>query len=278
MMRARSHLRSLLALLVLAAPGCAGSSGATDTAEELACPELGGSVDPLEHAYSDDPSASGRIRAFVATTRGLADAVLEMERLATDSCRRMARDLGVLAASPTSVRDACAPVHASLSRTLASGVEIRIALVAPKCDPESTREARCGSLCPSSSPECQSLCQAQAALYAECTLPAVSVAISSQTADALALASTLERNLPPLLYAEFALGKRLAGHAGALAALATRLPQDVSSAGPRGVACVALSAALVGKAVVRFNEALNESQKATALLAPEVHPSATVSP
>jgi hypothetical protein len=201
-----------------------------------------------------------------------------MERLAMDSCRRMSRDLGVLAAAVTTVREACAPVHAALSRSIAAGIEIRIALVAPKCDPEASRETRCNTLCPSQAPECQSLCQAQAALYAQCTLPAVSVAISSETADALLLARTLEQNLPSLLYAEVALGKRLVTHAGTLATLSARLPNDLAAAGPRGVTCATISATLVGKALARLNEALNESAKATALLDPEVHPSSSVTP
>lgn len=251
-----------------------GQSAGLEHAEAIVCPELAGSTDLLELSYSEDPRANGRIKAFVATSRGLADAVMEMERLAIDACDHMRSELGTVLAGPvTSVQQACEPVRAAIARVQAAGVEIRISLVSPSCGADSVRSSRCSSLCDPSLPECAKLCSAQGALYAACTLPAVSVAASSQTAEVLRLAQTLEQHLPTLLFAEIALGRRLLEHAGTLVALSASLPRDVSNAGPRGVACVTVAASLVARASSRLNDVVGASSAATALLDPEVHPS-----
>jgi hypothetical protein len=263
----------LFVSLFACALGC-GQNAGLEHAESIACPELGGTADLLELSYSDDPVVNGRIRAFVATSRGLADVVMEMERFAIDACDHMRRDLGAGPALPvTSVQQVCEPVRAAIARMQAAGVEIRISLVSPSCGTDSARSSRCSSYCAPSLPECAKLCSAQGALYAECTLPAVSVAISSQAAEVVRLAQTLEQHLPTLLFAEIALGRRLVEHAAALVALSASLPRDVSHAGTRGVACVTVGASLVAKAASRLNDVVGASSSATALLDPEVHPS-----
>jgi hypothetical protein len=261
------------AALLVSSSGCASSQPAASQAEALVCPELAGSVDLLDLPFSDDPLANGRIKAFVSTTRGLADAVLEMERLAVDACQRIQHDIGIpRSEDPKSVQEACAPLQATLARLAASGIEIRIGLVTPRCGPDARREARCGAVCPSSAEECRVLCSAQAALYAQCTLPAVSVAVSSELEEVVKLARTLEQNLPSLLYAELALGKRLIGQAQTVALISTRLPADLKGAEPRGVACAAFAAVTTGKAVARLKAVIDASSAAVALLDPEVHP------
>jgi hypothetical protein len=247
---------------------------AVDQAEAVVCPEIAGTADPLELDYAEDPRANGRIKAFVATSRGLADVVVEMERMALDACDHMRADLGVALAAPvTSVQQACAPVARAIAEVQAAGVEIRIALVAPQCGADSNRSSRCSAFCAPSASDCAALCNAQAALYAECTLPAVSVLASSEAAEVVRLVQTLEQHLPALLFAEVALGKRLVEQAGTLVALSASLPRDLGNAGPRGIACVTLAAALIGKAATRLNGVIGASSAATARLDPEVHPS-----
>jgi hypothetical protein len=247
--------------------------------ETLLCPELGGSVDVLELPYSDDPLANGRLKAFVATARGFADAVLEMESLAIGACQRITSDLGVVVKeNPKSIEEACAPVRTAIERMASIGVEIRVSLVTPKCGPDARREARCSAMCSTSPKECAVLCSAQAALYAQCTLPAVSVAASSELEDVVKLARSLEENLPSLLYAEIALGKRLANHAEQIVFISSRLPGDLKGAGPRGVACAALAATTTGKAVARLKAVVDQSAAAIAKLDPEEHPSTRGAP
>lgn len=262
---------------------CACSSGQPprepSQAAAILCPELGGSVDVLELSYSDDPIANGRLKAFVATARGFADAVLEMESHAIGACQRITSDLGVVVQeNPKSIEQACAPVRAAVERMASIGVEIRVSLVTPRCGPDARREARCAAICSTSPKECAVLCSAQAALYAQCTLPAVSVAASSDLEEVVKLARSLEENLPSLLYAEIALGKRLANHAQQMVVISSRLPGDLKGAGPRGMACAALAATTTGKALARLKAVVDQSAAAIAKLEPEEHPSTRGTP
>jgi hypothetical protein len=260
------------AMLVL---GCGETTLNPAEPESLVCPELSGSADLLEIPYSDDPAANGRIRAFVAATRGLADLVLDMEQTAVSACSRMSRDTGLgEAPAGASVDQACDPIRKALGALATSGVELRISFVAPSCSSDTRREARCTAVCAGASQDCAALCAMQGALYAACTLPAVSVAASSDLPEIVRMARTLEENLPTLLYAEIALGRRLAEQAQALAAVATRLPADVAHAGPRGIACATLAAGTVGKAASRLTAVVGASETTVALLDPEAHPSA----
>jgi hypothetical protein len=267
---------SSAALVALLCAACA-SSGTEEHAKEaqtLLCPELGSNVDVLELPYSDDPLANGRLKAFVATARGLADVVLEMESRTIGACQRITSDIGVVVKeNPQSIEEACSPVRAEVERLATIGVEIRVSLVTPRCGPDARREARCSSMCATSPKECAVLCSAQAALYAQCTLPAVSVVASSEIADVMKLVRSLENNLPALLYAEIALGKRLVSHAEQAVVISTRLPGDLKDAGPRGVACAALAATTTGRAVARLKAVVDQSAAVIARLDPEEHPS-----
>jgi hypothetical protein len=264
---------------VLFAVACAGSPEIPAEPEAILCPELGSNVDVLELPYSDDPLANGRLKAFVATARGLADAVIETERLAIDACQRIARDLGFPErANPASIQEACAPVSTTIQRLASSGIEIRISLVTPRCGPDQRREARCAAVCPASGKECAVLCSAQAALYAQCTLSAVSVAVSSELDEAKKLARSLEEHVPALLYAEIALGKRLVAHTEQIAFVSARLPGDLKNAGPRGMACATLAAATTGKAIARLKQTVTDSAATLALLDPMEYPAGSAAP
>jgi hypothetical protein len=56
------------------------------------------------------------------------------------------------------------------------------------------------------------------------------------------LAATLQQNLPLLLHAEFALGKRMAGSAETLVRVGAELPRVIGDAGAQAIACTAAAA------------------------------------
>lgn len=250
------------------ANGANGTHVPEDAADQVAsfvCPELGGSADPLEVSYSADPAADGRLRAFVATARGMYDVALEMERLAANACRRIAEDMGWELPQGTADLAACRPLEELLTELPRRGIELDVRFVEPRCEEDARRSERCRTLCGGSA--CDELCSSQAALYAECTLPAVRVTASMHSEDLVALVRALEAHLPGLLYAELALGRRLGARAENLARLAARLPADLGNAGPRGLACATLAATIVGKSAQRLVLLLNATSKSTGELA-----------
>jgi hypothetical protein len=236
----------------------------------------------LQLPLSEDPAANGRIRAFVSAVRGLYDVSLEMERLAADACRRMSHDLGYPDAPPDAPLDRlCGPVVAAVGGLKASGVEIRISIAPPHCGTDAERGSRCGSACTSSPDnpmECNLLCAAQADLYARCTLPSVTAAVSFAGNGTDRLVRTIEDNFPALLYSEIALGQRLVRHADTIVATSTHLPNDVRGSGEHGVACTALAAVLTVKAAGRLRSVFATSAWTTAALNPEFHATSGVGP
>jgi hypothetical protein len=271
------HFHRFRGVVAIASVGvvtaCAGAESTATAAAEMACPELGGSVDPMLLSYSDDAAANGRIRAFLSATRGLYDAALEMERMASDACARIRNESGepTQASSGLSACDALLTDLAMLAR---NGIEIRVSVATPRCKPSAERRDRCSASCGTSSgAECTSVCEAQAAIYGDCTLPGVSIAVSHETERLLKLARALERHLPNLFYAEMALGKRLTEHGKTLVSVAGKLPADVNEAGPHAMACVSLAATSAAKSFARLETVLAVCSKATASLNPEVHAS-----
>lgn len=265
------------ALLAACSPSSLASSpGAFDDTVSLACPELGGTADPLEVSYSSDPASDGRLRAFVATARGMYDLALEAERLAVNACHRIAGDMGWALPSDAADLGACRPLEELLTSLPRRGVELRISVVEPRCEEDSRRSERCLVLCGTGGSACDDLCSSQAAIYAECTLPAVRVAASSDTDDLVHLARALESHLPSLLYAELALGRRLSARVENLARLSSRLPADLGHAGPRGLACAAIAAGIAGKSAQRLILLLNATSRSTRELA--LSPTAPLEP
>jgi hypothetical protein len=268
--------RAAIAVVVCAGalPGCPARTELPDSAQALVCPELAGSVDLLQVSFSADPAADGRIRAFLSAARGLYDVALDMQSLAADACRRMGHDLGQPAPpADASLEALCEPVRASLTHLAASGVEVRVSIAAPRCGADGERASRCTATCGhgAGAADCEPLCKAQAELYGRCSMPSVAAAASSGGEDVLRLVRTLEENLPSLLYAELALGRRLLSHAEVIVAMSGRLPNDVKSAGERGVACTALAATLTVKAAAKLKSVVGTSAATVAVLDPEMH-------
>ena len=112
---------------------------------------------------------------------------------------------------------------------------------------------------PSADAECNASCNAQGDFQASCTPPVVNV-VSFQNADlALRLAATLRANLPLLLHAELALGKRLAGSARTVVNVGSALPRIVGNAGAEALACVAAASSASVKASARIDVTVQAS-------------------
>lgn len=268
-------VRALAAWIMLGlVVGC--SSGRdTATPERMLCPDLTGGADLLEVSFAGAAASDGEIRVFVSTARGLNDVIVEMERLAIDACRRMGRDLG--APPPrggASLDEQCEPVRAAVAQLQREGLELRISIAAPRCEVDGSRRVRCEAIA-STSADSRGLCEAQSVMYGQCTLPSVTFAAASGSTtgrvDVIRLGATLEENLPRLLYAEMALGRRLANHLPALVAAASRVPGEVKDAGPRGVACAALAADMTVGAVGRAKSLLTSVAGTLGPLRPEIH-------
>lgn len=116
---------------------------------------------------------------------------------------------------------------------------------------------------PSADAQCDASCKAHASFRASCTPAAVNVQTSANVEMAARLAATLQANLPLLLHAQIALGRRVFADAELLARVGADLPNVIGQAGAHAIACVAAGA--------------NASARATASLRVSVNVSASVS-
>lgn len=122
---------------------------------------------------------------------------------------------------------------------------------APKCE---------GSVQgPSANGECNASCNAKAEFRASCTPAQINVMTNANTQEAMRLVATLRANLPELLHAELALGKRLVGSARVVVNIGGQLPKVVGNAGAQALACVAAAANASVKASARINVSIQAS-------------------
>ena len=113
---------------------------------------------------------------------------------------------------------------------------------------------------PSADAECNASCRAHADVSASCTPAVVAVRASQNVELAARLAATLQQNLPRLIHAEGALGRRRAGDAEVVAQVGAQLPRIVGQAGGHALACIAASA----DASVRASASIKVSVQASA--------------
>ena len=113
---------------------------------------------------------------------------------------------------------------------------------------------------PSASAKCDASCKAHAELTAECTPARVELEASVNTGEMGKLIATLEANLPVLIQAEVAYGKRIADDVRALVEIGGQLPGIVGEAGLHAAACIGASAS----AVVHAQASIRVSVKASA--------------
>jgi hypothetical protein len=112
---------------------------------------------------------------------------------------------------------------------------------------------------PSADAECNASCSAHAEFNASCTPAQVNVASVQNVDMALRLAATLRANLPLLLHAEIALGKRLAGNVRTVVNVGAELPRVVGDAGAEGLACIAAASNASVQASARINVSIQAS-------------------
>ena len=87
----------------------------------------------------------------------------------------------------------------------------------------------------------------------------VNVQVSQNAAVAGRLAATMQANLPALLHAEIALGRRVMADAQVIGQVGAELPKIVGNAGARAIACVAASANATARASVSIRVSVQAS-------------------
>jgi hypothetical protein len=112
---------------------------------------------------------------------------------------------------------------------------------------------------PSADAECNASCNAHANFNASCTPAYVQVQGFQNTDMALRLAATLRTNLPLLLHAEIALGRRLAGDVRTVVDMGAQLPRVVGDAGAEGMACIAAASSASVQASARIDVSVQAS-------------------
>lgn len=117
---------------------------------------------------------------------------------------------------------------------------------------------------------CDASCEAYAQLEASCTPGRVDVRTSANTERVVALVATLRQNLPPLIRAQVAIGKRLIGNARTLVEVGADLPDVMAEAGGRAMACVGAAADAAATATATFNVTVQASAQVTGTVGADV--------
>jgi hypothetical protein len=112
---------------------------------------------------------------------------------------------------------------------------------------------------PSADAECNASCNARASFRAQCTPAQVSVTASQNTEMVARLVATLHANLPALLQAEIALGKRVIGDVRTVVEVGAELPKVVGDAGAQAMGCIAASAGASAQASARIDVSIRAS-------------------
>lgn len=344
------RLAALLAVLS-GISGCLGDSryGALG----LACPQMTGSMDPLDARYAADVAVNAKVASFVGAARDLSEVSVQIEGEAAEACRRMGRDLDIPedtmrppASEPGGeAKAACGALGARIDTLLRAGFRASVSVRPPACSVDAQAGARCSGSCsgqidpgrivaecqparlsgycsgtcqgscegtcrgqcdgqcsvrdasgqcagrcsgtchggcdatcharcdgqwqaprcegyvqgPQVDAQCQASCNARAEIRASCVPAQVLVQSSASTQDFARLAATLQANLPLLIHAEVALGKRLIGTSETLVRVGADIPKLIGEAGAQAVACVAAAADASVTASVRIKVSVQAS-------------------
>jgi hypothetical protein len=260
----------LLPLLSIALLHCAGFG--EEGLGAAACPELRGAQSAIGASFTADARANAKVGAFVQASKDLLNVSLQIEAEATEACLRMGHDLGMSPAE-LSPRDgpggrasgACGAVGARIDAIMRQGVRVRVMVTPPQCQANASATAQCQGACggavngPSADAECQGSCKAHADVQASCSPALVNAQVSQGAEMAARLAATLQANLPLLLHAELALGRRLASDVQLVGQIGGQMPHVVGNAGARALACVAAAADATASASVRVNVSVQAS-------------------
>jgi hypothetical protein len=112
---------------------------------------------------------------------------------------------------------------------------------------------------PSFDAECSASCRAHANINASCTPAVVNVQVSQNAELAMRLAATMQRNLPALLHAELALGRRVLADAQVIGQVGAELPKIVGNAGAHALACIAASTNATARASISIRVTVQAS-------------------
>jgi hypothetical protein len=143
----------LCSLFLLVASSCTGPGG-FGALGAAACPDLH-SGDPLQAQFSADARANAKVRTFVAASRSLMQASLQMEALAAEACRNMGRDLGIPEQAMQPRNDepgakaeaACNALAVQMDWILRQGIQVRVDATPPQCQADFNAKARCDASC-----------------------------------------------------------------------------------------------------------------------------------
>jgi hypothetical protein len=113
---------------------------------------------------------------------------------------------------------------------------------------------------PSVDAKCEASCKAEADFRAQCTAAKVEVTSNVNAGQMPQLIATLSKNLPILVRAQIAYGKRLAGSIQTLVEVGADMPKAVGDATTKGVACMGAAA----NATVQAQASISVSVKASA--------------
>ncbi len=254
--------------LSVAAGGC----GITGSLGKAACPEIGAGRDVLAGNFAADARVNAKVRTFVQAANDLAGVAGQIETEVAHACLRMGADLGVSQTAMAAKKEpggrasgACEPVLQAIDQILRAGVVVQVSVTPPVCQASAQASAQCQGAC-SASPgdaECGASCQAHANVHASCT-PAV-VTVNAQTGDPRAqrLVTTLQQNLPVLIHAEIALGKRLIHDGQVIAKVGANLPKIVGQAGVHALGCIGAAVEASASASIQINVSVQASFKVT---------------
>jgi hypothetical protein len=112
---------------------------------------------------------------------------------------------------------------------------------------------------PSADAECNASCRAHANVNASCSPAVVRVAVSQNAQLAARLAATMQANMPLLLHAEVALGRRLLADADVVAQVGAALPRIVGQAGAHALACVGAATDVSARATMSIRVSVQAS-------------------
>jgi len=116
---------------------------------------------------------------------------------------------------------------------------------------------------PSADAECDAACRAHADVNATCTPAAVAVQTGAATDVGARLAATMRANLPLLIHAEAALGKRLLYDVQVVGQVGAQLPKIVGDAGAHALACIAAATDVTARASMSIRVSVQASASVT---------------
>jgi hypothetical protein len=252
-----------LVAMALISGGC----GLTGKLGAAACPALRPEASALDMSFSSNAAVNGKVRTFVQAAKDMAWISGQMEAEVASACRRMGSDLGVPPHQMQSSKGpggaaagACEPVAATIDAILQQGIRLWVTVGPPQCQANASAMSRCSGACDvNTDAECRASCQAHANVHASCKPAVVNVRVMQGAERAGALVATLQANMPALIHAQLALGKRLANDAQVVAKVGANLPRVVGDAGAQALACIGAGADIAAKASVRLNVSVRAS-------------------